>query len=746
MKRYLLAICVVLLAFNSSWSQCSITGLNVTYSACNENAQFFATLSFDHTGTGEKFKLVGNGKNYGTYAYSVLPLKIGPLRADCTTNYEFLVVDENNSSCSNFVNPGKKCCDNTCKLEILAHEASICDGLLYNVAVDIKTNSTQKAFDVYHNGKFHTFIKSDSLSFKIEKLLSSTTELYNNLVICVNDNPKCCDTINILNPCSCNIYNLRTQIVECNAADSTFDLRINFKHQLTSDSFRLGGNNTNYGTYAYKDLPIRIKGLKFSTTKDYEFLVVDKNNSLCFAAYELGYITDCNHPCSISDMSVKADACNDDGTFFAILSFTDKNTSVDGFIVRGNGKIYGEFDYGASNYKIGPLAGDCKTIYEFVVIDRSIEGCRMDTSFKEKICCDAPCALQEMVITELCENNKLNGIKINFQVKNPKSESFHLSINGIYIGKYKYADLPITVSSDKLSGTVIKVKVSDTEQEPCFLIKEYTIKCNPEKCILKDLKVKTLPCDDQGKFFVLMTFVSQATGNKGFLVKVNGITHDTLTYGKSEYKLGPFEGDCKTKYRFVIIDLQYPDCAAEFGFGEVICCEPKECKMGNPIIKFNDCVDKKYSINLNFEHENTGTEFNVKINGVFYKTFKYSDLPVKIEGLTEKKAHEIGVWDKANEACRFVITIPGIECTSSTTEIANQPLVIYTDHSYLYFVTKSPIMLDKVSLISSNGSLLSQQNDHTSELPISIEYLSTGLYFVNIMKDGQSKTLKFMKN
>jgi hypothetical protein len=242
-----------------------------------------------------------------------------------------------------------------------------------------------------------------------------------------------------------------------------------------------------------------------------------------------------------------------------------------------------------------------------------------------------------------------------------------------------------------------------------------------------------------------MTFSSQGTGNKGFLVKVNGITNDTLTYGKSEYKLGPFEGDCKTKYRFAIIDLQYPDCAAEFGFGEVICCEEKTCKMGNPIIKFNDCIDKKYAINLNFEHENTGSEFNVKINGVFYKTFKYSDLPVRIEGLTEKKAHEIGVWDKANEACRFIITIPGIECTSSTSEIANQIISVFADPSYLYFVSKTSITLDKVSLISTNGSVLSQQDNQTTDLPISIEHLSSGLYFVNITKDGQSRTLKFVK-
>lgn len=606
-------------------SQCNITDLHVETSECNVSGEFYVNLDFNHVGTSQKFRILGNGINHGTFSYDSIPLKLGPLRADCTTNYEFVVQDVENTACSSYTHLGTKCCDNNCKLDLYDVKAYDCIEGKYTLSLNIKHIAPDNGFDLYNNGVHYGYYQYSSLPLTLKNFPSNNHQATNEIVVCANDNNKCCDTIQLTNPCICNIYNIRSQIVECDEADSTFSLKFTFRHQLTSDSFRVGGNNHNYGIFGYNQLPITIQNLKFSNTSQYEFLFVDKNDPFCFSSYQLDTIRDCHHPCQISEVHADVLECNAEGNFYVNLSFIDKNTSVAGFEVRGNGKTYGSFMYGEGPYKIGPLKGDCTTKYEFVVKDKELTECFGITHLQDTVCCQANCHLADMSIKELCQDSILKGFYLDFKHSNTSS-SFAVAVNGKVIGTFKYSDLPIYIANtgfDQRVGIIVK----DSIDHDCKVVEEFTFGCqvHSSPCRLYDMVVSPSECNAHGEFYARLKFLSTNPGAAGFVIKVNGQVFDTLPYGHDVYEIGPLKGDCSTIYKFFMYDLNHPDCTEEFAFAEKVCCGDTNCQITDLKVNASDCNDKgEFYARLSFKITHPGSKgFLVMVNGKITDTLEY---------------------------------------------------------------------------------------------------------------------------
>jgi hypothetical protein len=79
---------------------CHIYDLHVVRTPCL-CGQFFAVLNFSHQGGGAGgFDIVGNGNNYGNFAYNhPQPIILGPFEGNGTTPYEFVVRDHNHPDC-----------------------------------------------------------------------------------------------------------------------------------------------------------------------------------------------------------------------------------------------------------------------------------------------------------------------------------------------------------------------------------------------------------------------------------------------------------------------------------------------------------------------------------------------------------------------------------------------------------------------------------------------------------------------
>ncbi len=741
MSKYL-TILLMLIGVFQSQSQCLINELQVQATECNQEGKFFVTINFNHTGTSERFKVQGNGINYGLFQYSALPITIGPLNGDCTTNYEFVVRDVENQECTAFKNFGKKCCHSQCSIAFENVEIGECHGSNYPFSFNLAYDAPNNGFDLFNNGVHYGYYTYSQLPLHLPEFPSSNSETYNTVVVCANDNHLCCDTLLILNPCICTIYKVQGQVVDCNEEAGTFSLKLNFKHHLNSDSFQIGGNSVNYGKFAYTDLPITLHNLPFSNTIEYEFLIVDENDAFCFGSYELGIVNACNFECSITHIIAEKLAC-EEGKFYVDIDFDYKNTSLSGFIIRGNGVQYGSFEYGEPYYRIGPLEGDCETLYEFVVRDKEQEGCMAITHFTEPVCCEVQCEMAGLSITEFCEDNVLVAFDLNFEHTRTEG-SFVLKINSQVIGTFTYASLPLKITNINFDLPNVVVKIFDKMDESCNLISEYEFECVKDPvCNIYDLNVKVSDCNDHGQFYAIMKFKVTNPKSDKFIVKVNGNAFDTLPYGKELYEIGPLEGDCATLYKFVIRDLISADCIEDFGFTEKICCQT-ECKISEPVISFSPCEEGKFDLTLNFNHISTVQKFRVKINGVVKGPFNYTDLPIIIENLSERHAYEIIIWDTEKEACRLTFTIPAIECTTGTQESSLNEVKLFSNNQQLNLILSDVWVPSTVTITDLTGNRWSVFESNT-ENSIDISALPAGLYLVQIQNRTDRLTKRFLK-
>lgn len=93
-------------------TSCSIGGFSSESISCNfATNQFTFDLDFIYVNTpSDSFDLTGNLSNYGRFSYLDLPITIGPLDGDNVTEYEYLVTDIMDPSCTGIYDMGTVDC------------------------------------------------------------------------------------------------------------------------------------------------------------------------------------------------------------------------------------------------------------------------------------------------------------------------------------------------------------------------------------------------------------------------------------------------------------------------------------------------------------------------------------------------------------------------------------------------------------------------------------------------------------
>ena len=651
---------VLLLAAQGLFAQnpCKIQNLRIEQTACNDEGIFYVYLVFERQNTSGSFLVLGNGKNYGTFPYQNAPVKIGPLKADCTTEYEFLVKDAEFPDCQAFAEMGKKCCAVHCNIYVDSIVSTCHDATLdMAIAVSRPAKNTGN-FKLKINGEAKGTFPLGGHAI-VNGIPIDPLEPVMEIIACLVDSETCCDTFQYVNPCFCSITGFKTQVLDCNPEDSTFSVKINFTGTEVGDSFMMGGNNTTYGIFAYNQLPVTITGLKFSDTEFYEFLVIDQNSAVCFGAYELGIVDSCRFNCHIHTPTVEVLPCTEDGKFFARLQFTEENTGHGGFRVRGNGHIYGEFDYGQHYYDIGPLDADCSTLYEFVVRDIETESCQNVVHLEEPVCCQEDCFIREVSVTENCLDDILISYVINFDHNQDSTKIFGVWANGVKVGNYSFGDLPVTIQNITFDGTTVNFLVVNLSNDNCR--KEFTREfvCatgHGEGCKIQVTGKERGECTEDGTFYVFFSIRTENHGNHGFKVtspQANYVAE--FQYGQNSYKIGPFEGDCETKYTFILQDIAKPDCKADFGLETPVCCDGHEaCYIRDVSITEICDGDRLTAYKINFDHNQDSTKiFGVWANGVKVGEFHFGQLPITIQNITfNTRVVVFKIIALPNEACR----------------------------------------------------------------------------------------------
>ncbi len=356
-------------------TDCEIYEVVVTKGDCTSDSTYVLTIDFDYKNVGgDKFNLKANGKYFGTYLYTQLPLTINNFPKSGQGVDWILICDKENEQCCKGKEFETKSCGNSgdCIITNLTAVASDCDsaGNFY-VTIDFDyENEGNQGFTILGNGVNYGNFGYADLPVVLGPFKGSNTKVWEFKVkdIQYPDCYKVKELGKVDCGDECEIKNLVVDLGNC-TSDSTYSIYINFAVENPgSTHFKLFANGQYFGTFAYDSLPLNLSDFPQSGNTHDWLKVCDNEKEDCCKTKEFKSPKCGGNIANIYNLNAKIVNCVN-GVFNVELSFKQHSTGTKGYRVSGNGKQYGVFDYSQNPLVLGPIVNDTKLQYEFVVTD-----------------------------------------------------------------------------------------------------------------------------------------------------------------------------------------------------------------------------------------------------------------------------------------------------------------------------------------------------------------------------------------
>jgi len=646
------------------FAQCEIFNLTANPYGCAGVDSFSVVLDFEYNNVGDNgFRILGNSINHGTYDYSELPIHLGPFPANCVTPWEYIVRDIDTNICTDNYELGPICCPDTCGITDLSIDPLFCIGdSSYMVLAEFEHfGNLSDSFDIIVNGDLAltAAYTQEGGTFTIP----SYGEVADEIVLCEKGNSMCCDTLTIISPCACIISDVTADLIGCDEQDGEFFVSLDCIFQNVADSFLLGGNSTNYGTFGFDELPLLLGPFPFDTI-EYEFVIFDQVDPFCFDLVQLGVMDDCILDCIISDIALNPIDCNLDELFLLEVSFTAEMPGPNGFSIYVNDEFVNNFSYGFSPYTIGPLVGDCEQDYFVEIIDNAVETCVLSDLLVNYCCEDALCSTDYSILATgiTCSDSIVSAdIDLNYDIL--PGTGIDIFIDGIYISTQNLLSLPQEIQFEWQGNQSYALDIClDGLPNCCNSINLPAVNCGVDAiCDISNVQVQNLGCNPNGQFFASIFFDVFSPGMDGFVVQGNGTIYDTFTYGNPPYVIGPLVGDCTTIYEFIVKDIVNDDCSDFTVLPDVVCCDDGTCKLQDLEASEFICVADNLVFDINFEPLNTGGQFDLFINDALKSTQAYATLPLSLvqsDYNVEDEVFTLKVCDTDSIGCCAELDIP----------------------------------------------------------------------------------------
>ncbi len=349
---------------------------------CIEGNRYRVTIKFDHNRPNGKFVLQSQSGYRDTFSYSQLPLRLPIPRPNDSLDV-LSICDLNSPNCCTFIQLRLPCRDtsnNNCDIQSLTAQPTRCADGKFMLKVAFRAQNTGSlGYLIFVDGQLFGPFRYSQTEQVLGPFTADGLTIYDVLVLDVDD-PSCYAYTEVqpVRCNDCNISNVKAEPLGCNT-NGTFNLRLNFTHQNSpSDSFFVKFRGETLGRFAISQLPLTINNLRGDDTPRQENIVVCFANNCCAEVNFL--VPNCQNTaadtCRISNIVARKLPCDSIGRFYVKLKFESEHTGSGGFTVRGNGRVYGTFQYAQDSILIGPLRGDGSTVYEFVIQDNQKPNCQ----------------------------------------------------------------------------------------------------------------------------------------------------------------------------------------------------------------------------------------------------------------------------------------------------------------------------------------------------------------------------------
>ena len=634
MTKFLLSIC---LTFNLLYptlgaQDCDITAVTAVALPCQgNNFTVSVNLQVDNPAS-PGFTLAGNGVIYGTYLYSDLPVVVGPLLGDDESTYEFIAWDVENADCQQYTTLAAENCGPICSFSNFELDSLMCQGNQSALVVfDFDYENTGgPTFDLFNeDGELISTYLYQSLPIT-EPFFIVNGAAPMVLTVCDHTNNNCCETF-VLDPIDCNPNNCEifSVTVDPECTGNNFLVHLDFDYDNpASDSFKVTGNNLNFGTFPFDSLPITLGPLNGNSNISWVFNIEDKGNPACNASEVLG-VYHCPPPCDVQAMEALALECFGNEAYALEIGLEIEGEGDLGFAVFSETGYYGNYMYNQLPITIPAFEGSGDFIDIVSVCDNENLGCCSTTPFEALLC--AGCLIYNLTATPLpCNAEDEIFVQIDFDHQNTSSEGFEISGNGNNYGQFAYEDLPVQVGPFLGDGSqYFEFVVTDIVNSLCFEAVELGFIDCDTICDLFNLVVEPGACTGNNTYILHVDFDYQGVSGVGFDLFANGVLYGSYNYGQLPLTIEDFPSNGTGTDVIMVCENGSPLCCESLSFTSPDCA----CNIFDASVQNLGCnTDSTFSVSFEFFYENLpGNSVDVFLDGVLIGFYNVEDIPLMLD-------------------------------------------------------------------------------------------------------------------
>ena len=665
MYKFLLSFCLIMNCLSPDlWAQdCIITEVTAVAEACEGN-YFTAAVDLEvENPASDSFMLAGNGSVYGQFAYTELPVSVGPLFGDAETEYEFIAWDIEDGMCQEYTTLLATDCGPICSISNFDLEFVACISDISAIVVfdfDYE-NPSSITFDMYNGDDelIGTYLY-ESLPITEPFFVVNGSEPIV-LKVCDSDNNECCETFVLdaidCDPDDCEIYSL-TLDPDCTGANFLMTIDFNINH-APSDSFNMTGNSLNYGTFGYDELPITVGPLNGGSDIEWEFIIEDSEDLNCSKTEVFG-MYNCPPPCDVLSMEALALECNGNEAYSLLIGMDIEGEGDLGFAVFSETAFYGNYMYDELPLTLPEFEGSGEFIDYVSICDNEYQECCSTTPFEALLC--AGCLIYNLeAFPHPCNDDDEIFIEIDFDYQNQSSEGFEISGNGENYGEYAYEDLPVLVGPFVGDGSqYFEFVVTDLDNPLCFDAVELGFIDCDTICELTNLSVVVGECSGNNTYVATIDFDFQGVSGVGFDLNINGEYFGLFSYDDLPLTIEEFPSAGTGMDTISVCENDNENCCASLIFDSPDCA----CNIYDANVEYLECTtDSSFQVALEYFYENLPDEFvDIYLDGVFLGFYNVSENPLILDIPEGDGTAVLSVCANDLESCCDEVTIELMNC------------------------------------------------------------------------------------
>ncbi len=601
------------------------------------------------------FHLLGNGTDYGYFSYDQSPYYIGPLNADGTTDYEFIVIDSIDLACTIDTSIGTMFCPSPCSVGSLTADYQCTE----TGAIDLEINfayegAVSSGFTFEINGNTQGFYNYTDLPISTTLFLSA--ESVNLFQVTDGVDSNCLATYTLTAPdCPiCEFQNIEVVSTTCDTNTGTFLLEVDFTSGSNGTDFTIQENGNSIASFSYSNSTYLL-GPLVGDGMLHTLSFIDNESSSCVGTLELMFPA-CIEKCSITNLEYTL-SCVDGNTTMEI-DFESAAASEE-FTIDISGQNFGFFDYSdlpmVLDLTAFPVGANTMTIS-----DSSDPLCFLEETFIP-IDCES-CLINNLEIENLnCTEEGAFFLDLYFDQQG-SSGQVEITANGDNQGVFNSS--PAQLGPFLGDGiTNYTFTVNDKLDSDCFdIIAMEPVLCTIP-CMFSEFET-SLTCESNGELHLLLDFNYEGEIADSFELIIEGSIIETFSY--SELPITGYDLDWLINGNTALISVRNQgDSSCFLSVQEEVPICPT-CEIGNVEIELTNCdVSQSFYAEITFDFNNIGGGgFDLFVNDTLFGNFLYGQSSYSVGPFLgdEITSYEIKIVDSEWIDCFAVMEIEPISC------------------------------------------------------------------------------------